>query len=327
MAAQCADACGLTCGGIVAQVVGPDVAAACQQCIAGQPATCYAAHSCARSADCQSETRCAVSSTAPDVRSACGPKVGAMFASVQSCQGPCGFGADWSCVGHVHWPPAPSCATAPVFSFGALDYLQVVPAAGLTARVCPLGEQDCNTPGATGTTDDAGAVTLPLTCGQRGYIDLSLPDGGIVPETLFWTFPATVSLQPTPPRLQCWTVTPDEQKQVAAQTGLPTDPSYGSIAVVAQDCTGTAAPGVSFDLSPKGPATRIFYQRNSGGPGTLSPTATDTDASGVAVIVNVPAGTNIDLTASPTTLGVPSSRTTVFVRAGAIASVWMLPTP
>jgi hypothetical protein len=95
------------------------------------------------------------------------------------------------------------------------------------------------------------------------------------------------------------------------------------VSLGAFDCARTVAPGVVFTIDPvdSDGGTRVFYTTQSG---NFSCTATQTDKSGGAVIVNVPPGP-ITLTATPAVLGPghPSSKVAAFARAGWITSALM----
>ena len=130
---------------------------------------CPSVTACAVDAGCQAAVRCRFSSVTLDVQESCpalGPQVGVNPVAVaqsapiaSSCSSACSWGADWSCVGRVHWPAA-SVEPLTVIAF---VYGGTTPLAGATVTACSLGDPTCTHPLATpGTTDDAGLVTLEL---------------------------------------------------------------------------------------------------------------------------------------------------------------------
>jgi hypothetical protein len=64
-------------------------------------------------------------------------------------------------------------------------------------------------------------------------------------------------------------------------------------------------------MDPDG-GTRVVYEKG----GVPDPTATQTDSTGTAVIVNVPVSDQVTITATPVALGRPSSIVSVITRPG-----------
>ncbi|MGO9834867.1 MAG: hypothetical protein ACLP1X_11670 [Polyangiaceae bacterium] len=105
---------------------------------------------------------------------------------------------------------------------------------------------------------------------------------------------------------------------MASSIGVTQDLMLGAIYVVVHDCLGSYAPGVQVTTDNSDPRILEFYQFGS--------EATGTPSNGLAVFINVPPGL-LSLTATPNTLGTPSSQFTVNVAAGTLTEVGMFPTP
>ncbi len=352
--AHCESACGLSCGSIAPIVSLPAAADACQKCVAKDPGYCASARACGASAACDRYLRCFLACFTPDCRFACAdadPEGASLFASFQAephgeltyfdenCATACGAGTNWSCVGHVVWP-AP---LTPTVTLGetAVDNQTSSPVVGLQLAVCA----GCPCPSAsnpllgTARTDDAGAysVTIPnrptISLGVNGCVQVDPDaDSGVVGEFLYWGYPlSAATAEETDPRDFSRTVTSTEFANNLSIVGVPVDESRGlDVQAVIHDCLGVVAPGMTLSLAsysavaaPEGDAgITPFFAR--GGNGSI--TATETDTSGIAGLLNVPPGEYI-LTASIKATGVAVSQVYVTVEKGTITGVLMWPTP
>jgi hypothetical protein len=325
MVGSCASPCNLVCGG-VAEAANPDAANTCQDCFRSQG--CNAAVACMSDLTCATYAFCAVESVTPGACASLldgGVDAASAFVSVgfSYCYSACELDSEWSCVGHVEWPPATSAELT--IHLRVQDVVTQVGVPGVVAEVCNISDNSspCARPTAVETTDDAGNVTLiqdpdagPIFA-NGAYINLmNGPDSGIVPAALFWSFPISQSSV----SFQLQTITPSE----LATNFLPSlpitpDPSTGYVVVVGYDCLpGVNGVGMTFTLSTPG-SSRVFYERNQ----TIDPGATETDTSGTALFVNVPPGTHF-VTAVAATGGALGTFP-LFVWKGSATTVWALP--
>jgi hypothetical protein len=333
LASSCSAECGLTCGGLAA--VFPPAspfgnAAACESCIA-MGSECAAVTACAIDPGCQAALRCQFSSDTIDVWEACpglpGQDVGAGLGFYEenapiasSCSAECSWGADWSCVGKVNWPPATQGALdVNVFLY---DVLTQTPIAGATVTLCNTGAPACGGGLGSVVTNDAGTATImrpSVTSPLLGYLDISSPT--IVPLLAFDVFPISE------PRFtfSIATLPPSDVALLAASLGVTLDPSLGAVFVLAVDCRIGLAPGVQFSLAPAGPSTvGPFYYVG----GAYSVDAGATDTSGVAAFFNVPVSpAMLELTVTPQALGRASGKMTLFARDGGESELVAVPTP
>jgi hypothetical protein len=326
LATSCADACGLTCGGLAA-VFPPATAPACEACIS--QSECVSVTACAVDPSCQAALRCQFSSETFDVQGACpglapdsGPPSSLSNRAspiASSCSTACSWGADWSCVGKVNWPPAtlgPIDDTVVVF-----DYLSQAPTVGATVKLCNSQDINCAPPADTKVTDDAGIALLhrgPVMTPELGYVDVSSP--AITPLIVFDVAGQSKPLLDVPVA----TITPAVFAAIPATVGFTPDPSLGTLFVEAVDCRLAAAPGVQLSLAPLAPTTRLFYLANN----AYSTTATATDSTGQAVFFSVPVSpTVLEITATAQALGRATGKMAAFARPGGESIVHAQPTP
>jgi hypothetical protein len=327
LAGSCADACGLTCGGLAA-VFPPATATACQGCIV--QGECASTTACATDPECQAAVRCDFSTHTPDVEEACpvlvmdagGAPLGTVNTSpiASSCSAECSWGSDWSCVGRVDWPLATLGSIE--FDIGIIDIASQAPVDQATVLLCDSTDLTCSAPFARGTTGDAGTLVLdrpPVKGGILHYLDISSPS--LVPTLVFDVFPISE------PRLTTndGTLTPVELATTASGLGMTLDPTLGILLVYAFDCRLGGGTGVQLSLTGGGPTTKLFYIRN----GFPSLTATATDYSGLAVFVNVPViPPTVTINVMPNVLdGGVSGSMEAFTRPGGLSTVYAVPTP
>ncbi len=294
LASSCADACGLTCGGLAA-VFPPATATGCESCIAAG-SECSAVTACAVDPDCQKAVRCQFSSHTFDVQQAC-PAVTTSPGGVWTLSGPnspiastcsssCSWGADWSCLGKVDWPSA---ATGTVTTtVRVYDYDDGTPIEGVTVTLCNTTDPLCTPFLDRAITDDAGTVILPLQQGPVSpRIFISASSQAVTPVLGFIVSPLSQPNVTVPmPTLPAGVL-----PAVALQAGVTLDPALGMVVIVAYDCRLAPAPGMTFDITPKGTSTLAYLE----GPLPVVG-ATSTDSSGSAVFANVEADTNLTIT-------------------------------
>ena len=95
-------------------------------------------------------------------------------------------------------------------------------------------------------------------------------------------------------------------------------PSRGTVAAVAWDCLENVAPRVQITLNTADEQTQSKDETGA--------QATVTGTGGVLYFYNVPAGP-VNVTATPMALGKASSQVTASVRAGAVTTAYLAPTP
>jgi len=327
VATSCHAECGMACGQ-AGSYTWPDAAQGCQDCIENSPA-CTPALTCAQSAACEISGHCAYACPTPDCRAACASDggddnalVNAAFLAGALCYQPCLIGEDWSCVNHVVWPPATSTTQQVTLTLGDLSTSNSSPVAGVSARACKAGDESCSPPLSTGTSDDAGMVTLPnlvssFPLGFAGHFEL-LPPAAYVPSIFYLSFPLSV----TDARLSLSLVPQTSFDQAFTDLNITPLAGRGHVWVVVEDCLQLPASKVV--VKPDGltdPSARIVYVAN----GDPSPAATSTDPSGSVYLLNVPPGT-LTLHAIPDATGIESSAATIYVEPGMLSIVWLLPT-
>jgi hypothetical protein len=327
LAASCAAACGIQCGG-AEYFFNPDAAASCASCGAG--ATCASSLACTSSLECQEFSRCVEACRTADCNAACSQGRDAGYAlflqsydGFLSCRAECEIGDNWSCVGSVGWPIAKGpniTLTAYVILYGSSS-----PVDGVAVKMCGSSDTTCAMPVAQGTTADGGRVDLvepgiqPTNPGLDGYLDLSSP--AILSTLYFWSFPLS---EPSATFLNpVFTFAPTQFPGFLAQLGETPDPASGQVVVLAVDCFQVSAPNVQIAVTgADGGAVQGYYLAGA----LPSRTATATDATGLAGFPNVAPGL-IDVVVTPVGLGKPSSHVTALVRPNTLTFVSAPPTP
>ena len=321
LAGKCEAECGLTCGAIADITSEPDAAAACQRCLASS--ACSQAEACGSSESCDGYLRCPLGFSAVDSTEVCegtGTDAGAALASAtaftSSCATPCATGNYWACVGHVSWR-SPKTATV-ALNFTVKDFTSGKAVPGVDVAVCGEHDLNCTQPYTQLPTNGTGQVTLPFQnvlnsasqFGLNGHLQLTSPS--IVTYLFYWGFPL-VEAQLT---LYANVVTPAEFQVETKSTGVTPDLTRGTVSPIVYDCLGHPSPGAQVTLS-----TTFTNEFNTSGVA-----ATVTGQDGIVIFDNVPAGP-VDLTAVPPAIGMPSSKVSVNVQAGAVTELLMWPTP
>ena len=331
---HCQSDCQLACGGIPTTVQ-VDAATSCYDCLSAN--ACDAASACLTDLECESVLFCVFATHTIDTRQACddGRDAGAaLWATLLqdysgSCSTQCDVGQNWYCVGRVTWPvtAAPQVATTVVVDEEPIG--SAVPGVPVTA--CLVAEPTCDPPIASGITDSTGSVPLALqeagvgSPGVDAVFELGAVDAGagtaLFPELVFVGYPLT---EPTS-QYQTPVVTRDELASLLPG-GITLDPSRGHVLLSARDCIFGNSAGVTFDITANGldgGETTLLYEQGL----TFVAGLTATDATGNALLVNVPPG-NVVVRARPQALGgAVSSTEAFFVRAGWLSGVVMVPTP
>ncbi len=323
VASACNDACGMTCGLTIVPTP-PDAAPTCASCLGSR--VCTQARACGTSLQCETLAQCLAGCSAIDCHETClalddgGIFTGVEVATATECLKPCGIGTFWACAGNVAWPELAPGDQAPTLTLTDSTTGQGVAGASVTA--CGLSDRSCATPVGEGTSDAAGQVTLALPAqtnlrlGFQGYFDVKAP--GDVEELFFLTSPLTVAHARIALTLLSQVGFTDQTSSV----GVTLDPTRGQIAVEAVDCLFTPASDVVFTAQGTDAQSKLVYLAG----GSFLASATSTDITGFAFLLNVPVGT-VTLEATPKSLGSVSSKVNVFTRAGVLTSVLALPTP
>ncbi len=344
LASHCETACGLTCGGIADLVSPPSAARACEQCLT--TSTCGRAEACASSATCIGYLRAnsafaTVDSTEVYEANLCASDAAAGLsvdidgvvyvcgshatfdtdASVaqtagyfwHDCSSACGAGSDWTCVGHVNWPPpkAPTCT----ITYRLTDYLTSAPVGGALLQVCLPNDASCQHPLVHGMTDDNGTLSLPVpnppslaSLGLNGFTRITAP--GLLTSDVWWGFPL---VEESLPLSATQVVTQAENTELLAQSQVTQRDGLGQLGVWVLDCLNSPAPGVTVTLN---------GDASTKGLSTKGAVTTTTDETGLIFFVNVPPG-EVTITATPGGLGKPVAETRIYVQPDADAIVYM----
>ncbi|MBI5485994.1 MAG: hypothetical protein HY905_01540 [Deltaproteobacteria bacterium] len=226
---------------------------------------------------------------------------------------------DWSCLGSVTW--ATPTETSLDMTGTVLDYVTDAPIEGATVKVCARSDAACATPLDEGTTDALGQVTLtvPLgTTGFDGYFDVSAT--GYV-TVLRYTVEPITEMPPEAGRIVSMADT-TTFAMLAAAAGVTPDPTRGHLVISALDCNPTYAAGVSLEVDTADVSSTAVYMIG----GLPSTSATETDSSGAAGFINLPAGAATISTTLVST-GEAIASTDITIRAGTAALFPLPPTP
>jgi hypothetical protein len=224
--------------------------------------------------------------------------------------GPPAPGTDWSC---LHATPLDASGPG---SFTLEYFLNDVttaqssttfagaPIAGAVVRACANLDLMCNDALVLGATDDAGLVRMRVPHGFDGYYEVT--DASDFAPSI---------LKRTPQ------MSDEHADQGLAKTSLiqfgakvahvDIDPSLGFVVITAADCRSAPASGVQFALHNPAASERIIYIEGN----LPTPTATETDEAGSAIIFNVPPG-SVAITGTLASTGETLRTVTALVRDG-----------
>ncbi len=349
LATSCEAACGLTCGGIADLISPPSAARACEQCLATN--ACPQAEACASSKVCDAYTRANYAFSTSDsdevyeanlcasdaaaglslgiggVIDVCGSHPGidvdaAIATEADSfkfaCATACATGNDWSCIGHVEWPPpkAASCT----LGYRLNDYVTGAPISGALLQVCSPSDDNCVEPLAHGMTDANGLRSLTVTntvpSGSQGLNGFTRISGANIFTTdLYWGHPL---VEGSVPVFLAEVATPAENQQILAGVNVTPVEGRGQLTVLVLDCLFQSAAGVNVTLSPADKLTKGFS--TTGGATTV------TDKTGLIFFVNVPSGVT-QITATPGGLDTPYAQSRISVQPGVQTIVYMWKSP
>jgi hypothetical protein len=325
VAASCNDPCGLICG-VPGSYTTPDVAQDCQECI--EFSGCGATEACTRDLACETAAECAYACTTPDCRAACAADAGATpaiatlldaaFTVGPDCYFRCKWGQNWTCVGKAGPPQAQAQGVPQSVDLSLSDNGSGVP--GVSVQACGAADDACATPLASGTSDAQGNVTLEglPPAGLYGFEGFFLLQSPSIPKTMsFLSFPLSVEHA----QLTVLLLASTELSQDLADVGIASDPLRGHVLVFVQDCMQLPAPGVTVAaVGLNDPEAQAVYF--SGVKPTTS--LTSTSATGAMMFVDLKPG-QLLLQATPTATGQVASHATVYVGAGMLSIVTMMP--
>ncbi len=227
----------------------------------------------------------------------------------------------WGCLGDVEWPPLDTPNMEAQLQFFDEDdptFLLV----GAMVKACLRTDYLCTAPADSAVTDDQGRVTLDLTVapdseGWTGYFEIAA-DG----------YP--INLIPT---VRPYTNDPHIEFGVVGQTrldggaflltGSPPDPNRGHLAAIVFDCGTYETRGAALNIDPSSGAT-LGYLNDDGFPDAA---LTETNDDGLALAANVEPGPAVEVSATLAATGELIGVTTIPIRAGAITTFGLLPTP
>jgi hypothetical protein len=156
---------------------------------------------------------------------------------------------DWSCVSDEAGNPAMPADGPPIdYPIEARDFLSGQTPTNLRIRACYRPDVNCTRPATDWSSPDAaGIVSLPLTEGFNGYLEITGDDE----VSTLYVFPAPLSgelvstLSPSIVPL----LPPDALRAFGESSQLALDPNAGVVSVNTFDCAGPSAPGVRLELN------------------------------------------------------------------------------
>jgi hypothetical protein len=220
---------------------------------------------------------------------------------------------DWTCIGRVS-PPAPSSPFTVAQYF--LDQQSLLPLPGLSVELCSASDPQCAQPLRQATTDDAGACSLEVPgLAFPGYFHVHGTSGAAQYDAVVYHRPLLTAEKQFVPSV-------GTVASLAESVGAPLDPTRGALYLVARDCSGVSAAGVSFTASTADQASVTFYVVE----GIPSLSTSQTAPLGQGGIANLRPGYT-KVTATINGLCSAYGRIDVLVRAGAITLTNFPPTP
>jgi hypothetical protein len=337
LAASCASECGFACGAQSDLLAPPDAAKTCEACI--DRITCEANTFFGTDPKLLLVSRCQSGCRTPDCAIACAEYVfgdaaipqpvveagadGALPGVGGACFRECAIGENWSCLGRVAWPlGSPFDATTLVVHEYDYTDAEAPKVIGLRADLCaPIG---CSPPIMTTTTDDVGNATFivpqtpgALELGPTRYARIAPQSDAsdLTPVLAYWGFPLSQSHY----AFGSFAVTSAELRLTLESVQEDAGRSdRGHIYAIIHDCAFSPARHVKVESTN---GTVYYYEHGQPAKGL-----TETTEDGVVGIANAEPGT-VTIKVTPTSVGAPSHRYDVEVRAGEITLVNMYPTP
>ncbi len=193
----------------------------------------------------------------------------------------------WGCLGDVP-VPVPDPTKTVTFS-EQLVYTDQSPVTMATVDVCDKLDLDCTSTDPAypkGLTPDAeGNVTLTVLQGFDGFVRIAGPN--IMDSRVFVGRPII-----TPPTVHSVRLLqPSEYSLIVAYAKQTVDMTRGTAIILAEDCSGNSAAGVSFTCPGADAESQVFYLINQ--EPTTPPMATATDVDGFGGFLNLPVGATV----------------------------------
>lgn len=225
--------------------------------------------------------------------------------------------ADWSCVGNLEPYPSPTDDEA-ILDRTIEGFLTGSPLPDLTVKVCERDDTTCDDAIDEQITDAEGKVilTIPLIDdGFTGYFDIhgeNIAWLSFTSRTLTEGFRGGEGI-----------VSTGELNALAALVSTTVDPERGHMAVTVDDCPDGGDPvGVQIEVSSADGDTTFAYFED----GLPSVEATETDASGIVGVINVPPGP-VTVTTKHAEDGSTIDTYELFVRKGTVSGIYTPPRP
>ena len=237
---------------------------------------------------------------------------GAAFAGATCVESVCQADATWSCIGR-----APVVSTQPgpfQVRFHLTDLITQRPKADVRSSLCHKVDVDCAVPAGMALGDSSGQVTLQVPAAFIGYA-LFQADGYL--DTLYFFNPIVDHDQEIP---TVNVASPAAGAAIVQQLGRSQLADRGNATILAQDCTGTPAPGVSFS-TPNGDDLSIPFYVVGGLP---TATASATDETGNGGMINLPAGA-VTVKGALAASGLTVGEISLLTRAGAVSYSQIVP--
>ena len=181
--------------------------------------------------------------------------------------------ADFSDVMAVDGPPLS-------YAFSARNYVSGQLPQNLRGRACYKADVACNQPATEHFAPDAdGVITLPLTEGFNGYIEITSDD--MVPTLLLFPAPLTPDLATSLSALPVSLLPFEALLAFGDAANIELSPTSGVVSINTFDCLGPAAPDIRLELnSPAVPFTFV-----DGLPIAFLDTTTDDGSGGFANVL------------------------------------------
>jgi len=203
---------------------------------------------------------------------------GGAFANSLCQENLCKPNPAWACLATKRVPagPGPFAVTVP----GTADVMTQQPTAGATITVCRKLDPLCSNPVDSQTIESSQGVTFSLENGFNGYLQANV--SGYLPSLYFFNPPVDHD-QTIPPIA---VASQGEYGMLMSVLGVAPDTTRGTAVLLAYDCTGKTATGVSYSSPYGDDLSKSFYYSN----GLPSTSATATDSFGYGGMANLPPG-------------------------------------
>jgi len=229
-----------------------------------------------------------------------------------------GAPAGFECIGNVMLPAAG--ADTGVVTLGLTDsFGSTGPIASAHVVLCAKDDMMCGTSLAAGDSGADGTVALTVPFGPNGF------DGyGIVTKQGYFPtlLAASIPYVPADGTSQFTLAEQATATPILKQAfGIDLDATKGDLIVVADDCNGKSAAGVTIQVTG---VDFTYFAYNQNGQPEMS--AKETDATGTAIAINMAPGVaqvETRVTSSNELIATAS----VFIKANTLSEIYMAPTP